>query len=94
MPATAASESPSTAPDLRAFYESSLRPYLAAQDLRVRATQRNRWLVLVLGVAVAATIIAWAWESGSDSEFGPMAGFGTRRHLDRLFLVREGRLGR
>ncbi len=76
MPATAASESPSTAPDLRAFYESSLRPYLAAQDSRVRATQRNRWLVLVLGVAVAATIIAWAWESGSDSEFGPMAGFG------------------
>ena len=69
-------ESPSTAPDLRAFYESSLRPYLMAQDSRVRATQRNRWLVLVLGLAIAAVIISWAWQSDSDSEFGPMAGFG------------------
>jgi hypothetical protein len=74
MVSTPDAQTPSPAPDLRAFYESTLQPYLAAQDSRVRATLRNRWLVLILGLAIAAAIFTWSW--GGDSEFGPMAGFG------------------
>src|SRR6185369_549410 len=76
MASTSGPDSPSTAPELRAFYESTLGPYLAAQDSRVGTTLRNRWLVLIFGLAIAVAIVAWAWQSGSDSEFGPMAGFG------------------
>jgi hypothetical protein len=53
-----------------------LGPYLAAQDRRVLAARRNRWLVLVAGLALAGGVLTWAWQSGSDSEYGPMAGFG------------------
>lgn len=61
---------------LRALYESELEPYLAAQDHRVQAARRNRWLVLILGLAIAAAILVWAWESGTDIDLVPMAGFG------------------
>jgi hypothetical protein len=76
MTSISASDSSSGAGSLQALYESALGPYLAAQDRRVLAARRNRWLVLVAGLVLAGGILAWAWQSGSDSEYGPMAGFG------------------
>ncbi|HKF60913.1 MAG TPA: hypothetical protein VKB42_06100 [Dongiaceae bacterium] len=76
MASISASDSASGAGSLRALYESTLGPYLAAQDRRVMAARRNRWLVLVAGLALAGAVLAWAWQSGGDSEYGPMAGFG------------------
>src|SRR6516162_2205263 len=76
MAPISASDSASGAGSLQALYESALGPYLAAQDRRVLAARRNRWLVLVAGLVLAGGILAWAWQSGSDSESGPMAGFG------------------
>src|SRR5215469_5624476 len=61
---------------LQTLYDRALRPYLAAQDRRVLAARRNRWLVLVAGLALAGGVLAWAWQSGGDSEYGPMAAFG------------------
>lgn len=71
-----ASLSESGSSGLRALYESELEPYLAAQDHRVQAARRNRWLVLILGLGIAAAILVWAWESGTDIDLFPMAGFG------------------
>ena len=76
MTSTSGSDSSSGAGSLQSLYDSALRPYLAAQDRRVLAARRNRWLVLVAGLALAGAVLAWAWSSGSDSEYGPMAGFG------------------
>src|SRR5215469_5483942 len=76
MAPISASDSASGVGSLQALYESALGPYLAAQDRRVLSARRNRWLVLVAGLALAGAVLAWAWNSGSDSEYGPMAGFG------------------
>ena len=76
MAPISASDSASGAGSLQALYESALGPYLAAQDRRVLAARRNRWLVLVAGLALAGVVLLWAWQSGSDSEYGPMAGLG------------------
>jgi hypothetical protein len=76
MTSISTSDSSSGTGGLQALYSSVLGPYLAAQDRRVLAARRNRWLVLVAGLALASGVLAWAWQSGSDSEYGPMAGFG------------------
>jgi hypothetical protein len=46
------------APSLRALYDAALGPYLAAQDSRVLAARRNRWLVLIAGLALAGGLLA------------------------------------
>ena len=76
MTSISASDSSSGAGSLQRLFDSALGPYLAAQDRRVLAARRNRWLVLVAGLAFAGVVLLWAWQSGSDSEYGPMAGFG------------------
>ena len=76
MTSISASDSLRGAGSLQRLYDSALGPYLAAQDRRVLAARRNRWLVLVAGLALAGGVLAWAWQSGSDSEYGLMAGFG------------------
>jgi hypothetical protein len=63
-------------PSLRALYESTLEPYLATLDARVRAARRNRWLVSIVGLALAAGVMALALRSRTDNEFGPMVAFG------------------
>ena len=63
------------APSLRALYDSALGPYLAAQDARVLAARRNRWLVLVAGLALAGGLLAWVLRRHTDSEIGPMIAF-------------------
>ena len=60
------------APSLQALYDSALGPYLAAQDARVLAARRNRWLVLVAGLALAGGLLAWVLRRHTDSEIGPM----------------------
>jgi hypothetical protein len=63
------------APSLRALYDSALGPYLAAQDARVLAARRNRWLVLVAGLALAGGLLAWVLRRHTDNEIGPMIAF-------------------
>jgi hypothetical protein len=75
MSAAAESSPPDVAKSLRALYDASLGPYLAAQDTRVRASRRTRWLVLVIGLALAAGFTALALRSSSDNEFLPSAAF-------------------
>jgi hypothetical protein len=64
------------APSLRALYDAALGPYLAAQDSRVLVARRNRWLVLIAGLALAGGLLAWVLRSHTDNEIGPMVAFG------------------
>jgi hypothetical protein len=91
---SAASESsPSDgAQSLRSLYDTSLGPYLAAQDAQVRATLRNRWLVLVGGLALAAGFLALAIRSSSDNEFLPGVAFFLAVGAIGLFLLMKGAL--
>jgi hypothetical protein len=66
---------PDAARTLRSLYDTSLGPWLAAQDARVRATRRNRWLVLFGGLGLAAAIVVWIIRHGVDNEYPPMAAF-------------------
>jgi hypothetical protein len=80
------------AQSLRSLYDTSLRPYLAAQDARVRTTRRNRWLVLVVGLALAAGFMALALRSSSDSEFLPSVAFVLVIGAIGLFIFMKGAL--
>ena len=62
---SAATETPLSEParSLRSLYDTSLGPYLAAQDVQVLATRRRRWLVLVVGLALAVGFMALALRS-------------------------------
>jgi hypothetical protein len=53
---------------LRALYDTSLGPYLVAQDAQVRANRRGRWLVLVVGLALAVGFMALALRPSSDND--------------------------
>ena len=48
---------PNAMQELRSLYDNSLGPYLATQDAQVSATLRNRWLVLVVGLALAGGVL-------------------------------------
>jgi len=72
---------------LRSLYDSSLGPYLAAQDAQVLATRRNRWIILFGGLALAGGILTWAVRSGSQSEFRPAIAFGLAVVSIGLFLL-------
>jgi hypothetical protein len=77
---------------LRSLYDTSLGPYLAAQDARVLATRRNRWLVLVVGLALAAGFMALAVRSSSNNEFLPMVAFVLAVGAIGLFFIMQGAL--
>ena len=61
---------------LKALYDSTLEPYLAARDAPLLAARRRRWLVLAVGLTIAAGVLVWAIQSTTDNEFGPMVAFG------------------
>ncbi len=63
-------------PALQALYDTALHPYLAAQDAPVLAARRNRWLVLIGGLALAAAVLAWALPRDTESLFFPLVGAG------------------
>jgi hypothetical protein len=77
---------------LRSLYDNSLGPYLATQDAQVSATLRNRWLVLVLGLALAGGVLTWAVRSDSDSEFRPAIAFGLAVLSIGYFLITKDAL--
>jgi hypothetical protein len=62
-------------PGLQALYQSDLAPWLERQDARVAAAKRNRWIVLVIGLAIAGGLLTWALRRNSDNELLPMAAF-------------------
>ena len=80
------------AKSLRSLYDTSLGPYLAAQDAQVLATRRNRWLVLVVGLGLAAGFMALGLRSSSDSEFLPGAAFVLAVGAIGLFIYMKGAL--
>ena len=65
---------------------SALEPSLAAQDVRVLAARRSRWLVLIAGLALAGGLLA-AVRSHTDNEIGPMIAFAWRSVLWVLLAV-------
>jgi hypothetical protein len=67
---------PNAVRGLRSLYDNVLGPYLAAQDAQVSATLRNRWLVLVAGLALAGVIVTWWVRGGADDEFRPVTALG------------------
>ncbi len=83
---------PDAALKLRSLYDSTLGPYLAAQDAEVRSTLRNRWLVLAIGLALAGGVLFWAVRSDSDSEYLPAVGFGLAVVTIGYFLITKGAL--
>ena len=91
---SAASESPPSdgAQSLRSLYDTSLGPYLAAQDAKVLANRRNRWLVLVVGIVLAAGFMALALRPGSDNEFLPMVALVLAAGAIGLFILMKGAL--
>jgi hypothetical protein len=92
MSAASESSPPDEASSLRSLYDTSLGPYLAAQDARVRTTRRNRWLVLVVGLALATGFMALALRSGSDNEFLPSVAFVLAAGAIGLFVLMKGAL--
>jgi hypothetical protein len=68
--------SEATTQKLRSLYETSLEPYLKAEDTVVVSARRNRWLVLIGGLMVAAGIMALDVRGSGSSEFVPMVAFG------------------
>ncbi len=62
-------------PPLRELFDSGLGAFLAAQDTRIRGTRRNRWIVLLGGLALAGAILAWVVVGEIGNDLVPMAGF-------------------
>ena len=83
---------PNSLPGLRSLYDSSLGPYLAAQDAQVWTTRRNRWLVLVVGLALAGGVLDWAVRSGSQGEVRPAIAFGLAVVSIGFFLISKDAL--
>jgi hypothetical protein len=77
---------------LRSLYDTSLGPYLATQDAQVLATRRNRWLVLFVGLALAAGFLALAVRSSSDNEFLPGVAFVLAVGAVGYFLITKAAL--
>jgi hypothetical protein len=92
MSATSESLPSGGAQSLRSLYDTSLGPYLAAQDARVRAIRRIRWLVLVVGLALAAGFMTLALRSSSDNEFLPSVAFVLAVGAIGLFILMKGAL--
>jgi hypothetical protein len=92
MSAVSESSPSDGAQTLRALYDTSLGPYLAAQDAQVRANRRNRWLVLIIGLALAAGFMALALRPSSNNEFLPTAAFVLAVGAIGLFIVMKGAL--
>ena len=90
--AAAAEPLPPDQAGLRQLYDSSLGPYLAAQDAKVLATRRNRWLVLAIGLGAAAAILTWAIRSDTDNDLAPMAAFGLAVGAIALFFLMKDAL--
>jgi hypothetical protein len=83
---------PNSLPGLRSLYDSSLGPYLATQDAQVWTTRRNRWLVLVVGLALAGGVLDWAVRSGSQGEVRPAIAFGLAVVSIGFFLISKDAL--
>jgi hypothetical protein len=77
---------------LRSLYDTSLGPYLATQDAQVLATRRNRWFILIGGLAVAGGIMTWVFHIHSQGEILPAIAFGLAVVSIGLFLVMKGGL--
>jgi hypothetical protein len=56
-------------PSLRSVYDTSLGPYLAAQDAKVISARRNRWIALAAGLGLAGAFVAWALKWDSQAEY-------------------------
>jgi hypothetical protein len=85
---------PNAMKGLRSLYDRSLGPYLTTQDAEVSATLRNRWLVLVVGLALAGGILTWAVRSGriENGEFWPAVAFGLAVVSAGYFLISKDAL--
>ncbi len=81
-----------TAQRLRALYDTSLGPYLQAQDAEVLSTRRNRWLILFGGLALAGGIMFLVVRSGSQGEIVPAIAFGIAVVSIGLFAIMKGAL--
>jgi hypothetical protein len=81
-----------TPADLRSLYDTTLEPYLKAQDARVLATRRNRWLILIGGLAIAGGIMALVVRSGSQGEIVPMIAFAVAVGAIGLFVLMKDAL--